>query len=81
MFIKTRITFASLVFLAGAAMASASAAPLDDAKALANKATDLIAAEGDQAFPKISDAKGEFVQGNLYVSSSIIKVSFAPTGS
>ncbi|MGY4622889.1 cache domain-containing protein [Bradyrhizobium sp. USDA 4486] len=44
------------------------AATPDEAKALADKAAALVASEGEKAFPRISDANGEFVRGDLFVA-------------
>lgn len=53
--------------LAGALIPARAATP-DQAKALAEKAAALVASEGEKAFPIICDPKGEFVQGDLYVT-------------
>jgi len=64
----TRIAVAALVLLIGAALMPARAAGTpDEAKALAEKAAALVAAEGEKAFPKFNDPNGGFVQGDLYV--------------
>ncbi len=67
MFSKTmRIGIAAAALLA-AALAPVLAATPDEAKALAGKAAALVAAQGDKAFPAISDPAGEFHKGELYV--------------
>jgi len=64
----TRIAVAALVLLIGAALTPARAAGTpDEAKALAEKAAALVAAEGEKAFAKFDDPNGGFVQGDLYV--------------
>ena len=55
------------VALIGAAIAPVFAATPDEAKAMADKAAALVAAEGEKAFPKFEDPNGEFHQGELYV--------------
>ncbi len=62
-----RILFASL-FLLGGFVAGARAASPDDAKAMAEKAVALVKAEGEKAFPKLSDPNGEYVKGEIYVT-------------
>jgi cytochrome c len=64
----TRTTVAALAIVASAALMPAQAATPDDAKAMAEKAAALVAAEGDKAFPKISDPDGAFHQGEVYVT-------------
>lgn len=55
-----------------------------EAKALLDKAVALIKAEGDKAYPKIQDPKGEFINKDLYiyvatVDNAIVKVHpYAP---
>jgi signal transduction histidine kinase len=61
-----RICIAAVALL-GAAIAPVLAATPDEAKAMAEKAAALVAAEGDKAFPKFQDPNGEFHQGELYV--------------
>jgi hypothetical protein len=51
----------------GAAIAQGLAATPEEAQAMADKAAALIAAQGDKAFPAISDPNGEFHKGELYV--------------
>jgi len=58
---------AGCVLALSGALAPTMANKLDDAKALDQKAANLVAAEGAKAFPQISDPKGGFVQGELYV--------------
>ncbi len=60
--------FAAALMLLGGALSAHAAPTFDDAKALAEKAAALVAAEGDKAFPKISDPTGPFHQGSLYVT-------------
>jgi signal transduction histidine kinase len=38
-----------------------------EAKALLDKAVALIKAEGEKAYPKIQDSKGEFINKDLYI--------------
>ena len=64
----TRTSIAALALIASAALMPAHAATPDDAKAMAEKAAALVAAEGDKAFPKISDPNGPFHQGEVYVT-------------
>jgi cytochrome c len=64
----TRNAVLGLALLAGSALMPAHASvTAEQAKTLAEKAAVLVAAEGDKAFPKISDPSGEFVDGELYV--------------
>ena len=63
-----RMAIAAVVLAASAALVQAQAATPDDAKAMAEKAAALVAAEGDKAFPKISDPNGAFHQGEVYVT-------------
>ncbi len=62
-----RIAFASLFLLGGFAAGARAASP-DDAKAMAEKAVILVKAEGEKAFPKLSDPNGEYVKGEIYVT-------------
>jgi hypothetical protein len=59
---------AGAFMLALAAAAPAGAASPDDAKAMAEKAAALVKAEGEKAFPTISDPNGAFHQGEVYVT-------------
>ena len=61
-------TVAALGLLIFSAIAPAWAGTPEEAKALADQAAVLVAAEGEKAFPKISDLNGEFVQGDLFVA-------------
>ncbi|HWK44868.1 MAG TPA: cache domain-containing protein [Stellaceae bacterium] len=62
------IVAAGLALLLAGVMTPVRAATLEEAQALGDKAAALIVAEGEKAFPLISDPKGEFVQGDLYVT-------------
>src|ERR1700730_3843758 len=66
-------TIAGFAFLLASLVTPASAGTPDEAKALAEKAAVVVAAEGEKSFPKIGDPKGEFVQGDLYVSVADLK--------
>ena len=55
------VIFAGFAFLLVGAMTPARAGTAAEAKALGEKAVALIAAEGEKAFPLLSDPKGEFV--------------------
>lgn len=59
---------AGFAFLLTGALAPALAGSADEAKALGEKAVALIAAEGEKAFPLLSDPKGEYVKGDMYVT-------------
>jgi cytochrome c len=48
-------------------MTPARAGSAPEAKALSEKAVALIAAEGEKAFPLLSDPKGEYVKDDMYV--------------
>ncbi len=63
-----RMAIAALAFIMTAALVPANAATPDDAKAMAEKAAALVKAEGEKAFPKISDPNGAFHQGEVYVT-------------
>jgi len=63
---SVRIAVVALALI-GAATVSVWGATPDDAKAMADKAAALVAAEGEKAFAKIDDPNGEFHQGELYV--------------
>ena len=62
------IFVAGFAFLLVGAMAPVRAGSADEAKALGEKAVALIAAQGEKAFPLLSDPKGEFVKGDMYVT-------------
>jgi hypothetical protein len=62
------IIAAGFLFLVVGAMAPARAGSAEEAKALGEKAVALIAAEGEKAFPLLSDPKGEYVKGDMYVT-------------
>jgi len=64
----TRVAIAAFALVAAAAIAPVKAATPDDAKAMAEKAAALVAAEGEKAFPTISDPNGAFHQGEVYVT-------------
>jgi len=69
MFMKrAKLMVAGVMLLAAAAATTAAAGTPEEAKALAEKAAALVAAEGEKAFPVISDPKGEFFKGDLYVT-------------
>ena len=51
----------------GAAVPARAGTP-EQAKALAEKAAVFVASDGEKAFPIISDPKGEYVQGDVYVT-------------
>ena len=59
---------AGFAFLLTGAMAPVLADTSDEAKALGERAVALIAAEGEKAFPLLSDPKGEYVKGAMYVT-------------
>jgi len=61
-----RIGIVAMTML-GTAIAQGLAATPEEAQAMADKAAALIAAQGDKAFPAISDPNGEFHKGELYV--------------
>jgi cytochrome c len=61
------IFVAGFAFLVAAAVAPALAGTADEAKALGEKAVALIAAEGEKAFTMLSDPKGEYIKGDMYV--------------
>src|SRR5450755_4769683 len=61
------VLVAGFAFLIIGAMAPARAGTADEAKALGEKAVALIAAEGEKAFPLLSDLKGEYIKGDMYV--------------
>jgi len=62
------IFVAGFAFLVAGAMAPVRAGSADEAKALGEKAVALIAAQGEKAFPLLSDPKGEYVKGDMYVT-------------
>ena len=62
------IFVAGFAFLLVGAMTPARAGTAAEAKALAEKAAVLIVAEGEKAFPLLSDPKGEYVKGDMYVT-------------
>ena len=62
-----RLTLAALFLLVGFAIGARAATP-EEAQAMADKAAALVKAEGEKAFPKISDQNGEFVKGDLFVT-------------
>ena len=62
------IVVAGFAFLLVGAMTPARAGAAEEAKALGEKAVALIAAEGEKAFPLLSDPKGEYVKGDMYVT-------------
>jgi len=62
------VIFAGFALLLVGAMTPARAGTAAEAKALAEKAAVLIVAEGEKAFPLLSDPKGEFVKGDMYVT-------------
>ena len=62
------IFVAGFAFLLVGAMTPVQAGSADEAKALGEKAVALIAAEGEKAFPLLSDPKGEYVKGDMYVT-------------
>ena len=62
-----RLALTGLFLLVGFASGARAASP-EEAQALAEKAVALVKAEGDKAFPKISDPNGEYVKGDLYVT-------------
>jgi hypothetical protein len=62
-----RIALAGML-LVGAFLAGARAADPEDAKAMAERAVILVKAEGENAFPKLSDPSGEYVKGEIYVT-------------
>jgi hypothetical protein len=63
---KTMLAGAALLLAAMAAPAGA--ADPEEAKAMAEKAAALVKAEGEKAFPTISDPNGEFHKGEIYVT-------------
>jgi hypothetical protein len=73
---------AGIAFLLTGAVAPASADISDEAKALGEKAVALIAAEGEKAFPLLSDPKGEYVKGAMYVtvldSKGVVRANINP---
>jgi cytochrome c len=62
------VLVAGFAFLIVGAMAPARAGSADEAKALGEKAVALIAAQGEKAFPLLSDPKGEYVKDDMYVT-------------
>ena len=62
------IIVAGFALLVVGAIAPARAGSAEEAKALGEKAVALIAAEGEKAFPLLSDPKGEYVKGDMYVT-------------
>jgi hypothetical protein len=62
------VIFAGFAFLLVGAMTPARAGTAAEAKALGEKAVALIAAEGEKAFPLLSDPKGQYVKGDMYVT-------------
>ena len=64
---RAKLVIAGVVLLLGAAIVPASASTPDEAKALAEKAAALVASEGDKAFATLSDPKGDYVKGDLYI--------------
>ena len=62
------IVVAGFAFLLVGAMTPVRAGSAEEAKALGEKAVALIAAEGEKAFPLLSDPKGEYVKGDMYVT-------------
>ena len=68
------LKFGKMIFVAAfasllvGAIAPARAGSAAEAKALGEKAVALIAAEGEKAFPLLSDPKGEYVKGDMYVT-------------
>jgi signal transduction histidine kinase len=67
MFSKTMQIAVAAFALVGAAIAPVLAATPDEAKAMAEKAAALVAADGEKAFPAFADPDGEFHKGELYV--------------
>jgi cytochrome c len=66
--LKKSVQIAVAAFaLAGAVIAPVLAASPDEAKAMAEKAAALVAAQGEKAFPAFDDPNGEFHKGELYV--------------
>jgi cytochrome c len=67
------LKFGKMIFVAAfasllvGAIAPARAGSAPEAKALGEKAVALIAAEGEKAFPLLSDPKGEYIKGDMYV--------------
>jgi cytochrome c len=61
------IFVAGFAFLLVGAMTPVRAGSAEGAKALGEKAVALIAAEGEKAFPLLSDPKGEYVKDDMYV--------------
>jgi hypothetical protein len=72
----------SVALLSAAVLAPALAATPEEAKTLCQKAVALVEAEGEGAFAKISDAKGEFLQGEMGVTvidkKGIVRASYLP---
>lgn len=62
-----RLVFAGLFLLCSFA-GGARAATLEEAQAMVEKAVILVKAEGEKAFPKLSDPNGEYVKGDVYVT-------------
>jgi cytochrome c len=66
---KTARSFAIAVVMFFAAACFVSAAPLDDAKALAEKSAAYVKANGkEKGVAEIGNPKGQFVKGDLYVA-------------
>lgn len=65
----TRTFLAALaLIIASALMPALAAGTVDEAKALADKAAGLVAADGEKAFATLSDPNGGYIQGDLYVT-------------
>jgi len=78
------VIFAGFALLLVGAMTPARAGTAAEAKALAEKAAVLIVAEGEKAFPLLSDPKGEFVKGDMYVTvldrQGVVRANINPDG-
>jgi hypothetical protein len=57
----------TVAVLSAAMLAPALATTPEEAKDIGEKAAALVAAEGDQAFPKLSDRNGDFAHADLVV--------------
>jgi hypothetical protein len=62
------VVVAGFSLLVAGAVAPARAGSAEEAKALGEKAVALIAAQGEKAFPLLSDPKGEYVKDDMYVT-------------
>lgn len=64
---KFFVTLLTSILMMGAAQAAGDRGTKDEAKALVEKAVAVYQKEGEAAYAKFSDTKGEFVDRDLYI--------------